>query len=157
MRKETPLFEELTKHLPYLVAAESSAKRAESRTIKGVESQPESHGSEGTGVGASQEPHANYFRVLEEVHRAVYAFFKEHPEYELAHYSDILERSGLAWDGRVMSEADVSALDGQTVMALLMGAVRAERFCDGALLCFFEDGSVKRWLTRLKEIDEQTS
>lgn len=53
-----------------------------------------------------------------------------------------------------MSEADASKLDGQVVMALLLGAVRAERFCDGALLGFFEDGSIRRWLLRLKEVDE---
>ena len=38
---------------------------------------------------------------------------------------------------QAMSGADVSELDGQAVMALLLGAVRAERFCDGALLGFF--------------------
>ena len=52
-----------------------------------------------------------------------------------------------------MESADVSALDGQTVMALLVGAVRAERFCDGALLGFLESGCVERWLRRLREID----
>ena len=29
----------------------------------------------------------------------------------------------------------------------------AERFCDGALMGFFKDGSIKKWLTRLLEID----
>lgn len=53
-----------------------------------------------------------------------------------------------------MSEADVSQLDAQCVMALIMGAVRAERFCDGALLGFFRDGSIRKWLERLKEIDD---
>ena len=52
-----------------------------------------------------------------------------------------------------MSGTDVSELDGRAVMALLLGAVRAERFCDGALLGFFGDGSMRRWLLRLKEID----
>lgn len=52
-----------------------------------------------------------------------------------------------------MYGADVSELDGQAVMALLLGAVRAERFCDGALLDFFGGGSMRRWLLRLKEID----
>lgn len=42
-------------------------------------------------------------------------------------------------------------------MALLLEPVRAERFCDGALLGFFEDGSVKRWLLRLREIDDKGS
>lgn len=56
-----------------------------------------------------------------------------------------------------MPGADVSELDGQAVMALLLRAVRAERFCDEALLGFFEDGSVKRWLLRLREIDDKGS
>jgi hypothetical protein len=32
-------------------------------------------------------------------------------------------------------------------------SIRAERFCDGALLGFFEKGCVGKWLERLKEID----
>jgi ADP-ribosyl-[dinitrogen reductase] hydrolase len=35
-----------------------------------------------------------------------------------------------------------------------MGAIRAVRFCDGALLEFCKDGSIIKWLGRLKEIDE---
>ena len=38
-------------------------------------------------------------------------------------------------------------------MALIMAAVRAERFCDGALKEFFENGSIEKWLLRLKELD----
>lgn len=38
-------------------------------------------------------------------------------------------------------------------MALIIGAIRAERFCNGALLGSFEDGSIRKWLERLKEID----
>lgn len=53
-----------------------------------------------------------------------------------------------------MSHADISKLDGQSIMALIMGAVRAERFCDGALLGFFRDGSIQKWLERLKEMNE---
>ncbi|WP_423806535.1 DUF6508 domain-containing protein [Phascolarctobacterium succinatutens] len=35
-----------------------------------------------------------------------------------------------------------------------MASLRAERFCDGALLGFIESGSVIRWLKRLQELDE---
>lgn len=42
-----------------------------------------------------------------------------------------------------MSAKDVSVLDGKCVMAMLLGAVRAERFCDGALLGFFKKGCIK--------------
>ena len=74
---------------------------------------------------------------------------------ELTRNGDILGAANIKWDTQTMRYADVSALDGRTVMALLVGAVRAERFCDGALLAFCEDGSVAKWLQRLKELDEE--
>ena len=52
-----------------------------------------------------------------------------------------------------MKNANVNALDGTTVVALIVGAIRAERFCDGALLDFFESGCIEKWLERLAEID----
>ena len=100
-------------------------------------------------------PYVNYGTTVADVEQAIYDFVDEHPEYELTHYRDMLERNGLEWDSQAMSGADVSELDGRAVMALLLGAVRAERFCDGALLGFFGDGSMRRWLLRLKEIDGQ--
>lgn len=56
-----------------------------------------------------------------------------------------------------MSIADVSELDGRTVIALLVGAMRADRFSDGAFLGFCKNGSIIRWLERLKAIDESKS
>ena len=82
------------------------------------------------------------------------SFVDNHPELCLTRYADILERAGLEWGSESMEGADVSALDGKTVMALLVGAVRAERFCDGALLGFLESGCIGRWLQRLRQIDE---
>lgn len=134
------MFESLTKYLPELDRAEGYGDWVVDRESKGTMDDP------------IQMPYVNYERVVIEVEQAIYAFVDEHPEFELTRYSDILERDGLSWDGRVMSETDVSELDGQAVMALLLGAVRADRFCEGALLGFFEDGSVKRWLLRLKEV-----
>ncbi|MBQ7614370.1 MAG: hypothetical protein IJU77_04950 [Butyrivibrio sp.] len=54
-----------------------------------------------------------------------------------------------------MEAADVSKLDTQAVLALLLGAIRAERFCDGALLGLLESGAILRWLKRLQEIDSE--
>lgn len=38
-------------------------------------------------------------------------------------------------------------------MALLLGAAKAERFCDGALLVFFKNGSILCGLRRIEELD----
>lgn len=96
-----------------------------------------------------------YERAVTDLETAIYRLIDDHKEIELTRYGDILGAANIKWDTQSMRYADVSALDGKTVMALLVGAVRAERFCDGALLAFCEDGSVAKWLQRLKELDEE--
>lgn len=135
------MFESLTKHLPAIENAEGFGNWVVDRESKGTMNDP------------IKMPYVNYRTTVADVEQAIYDFVDEHPEYELTHYHDILEHNGLEWSSQAMSGADVSELDGQAVMALLLGAVRAERFCDGALLGFFEDGSMRRWLLRLKGID----
>lgn len=99
-------------------------------------------------------PFVTYSECVNRFEHEVYAFEEANPEYGLHRYGEILKSHGIEWGSRTMKMADVSKLSGRTVMALLMGAVRAERFCDGALKVFFEDGDIEKWLTRLKEIDE---
>lgn len=72
---------------------------------------------------------------------------------KLNHYGEILNENGIDWGNTSMNEADVSVLDARSVMALIVGAIRAERFCDGALLEFFKDGSIGKWLRQLNQID----
>lgn len=83
-----------------------------------------------------------------------YQFSESHPEYQSTNYEEILKRNGLKWDGDIMRGADADTLNAGCVLALLMGAVRAEHFCDGALLEFLKDGSILKWLKRLKSIDD---
>ena len=111
--------------------------------------------SKGTADNPVQMPSMDYGKTVRDLEEAVYAFADSHPELGLNRYGEILERNGLKWDGEAMANADISSLDGQAVMALTLGAMRAERFCDGALLGFLEDGSIRRWLARLREIDEE--
>lgn len=108
----------------------------------------------GTPEHPIQMPFVNYSRVVRQFEREVYAFEEEHYEFGLNRYGEILEKYNIDWETESMSMVDVSEMDGQGVMALIMAAVRAERFCDGALKEFFENGSIEKWLRRLKEIDE---
>jgi hypothetical protein len=115
---------------------------------------PEKQSGDGSAEHPFQMPFVSYDDVVEALIQEVYAFVDANPEYELRQYNKILEKNHIEWESNSMLAADVSQLDGQCVMALLLGAIRAERFCDGALLGFFEKGCVGRWLERLKEIDE---
>ena len=110
---------------------------------------------DGTPEHPIQWPFVNYAQAVRKLEEEIYRFDEEHPDFGLKRYGDILNASGIEWGTESMQRADVSSLDGKTVMALLLGAVRAERFCDGALLGFCKDGSVLKWLERLKELDEK--
>ena len=110
--------------------------------------------NDGTPEHPIQMPVVNYTKIVRKIEDAIYDFEQIHPEYELNRYGNILKANGIEWGMDSMSDKDVSELDGKCVMAMLMGAVRAERFCDGALLGFFKKGCIKKWLERLKKIDE---
>lgn len=101
-----------------------------------------------------QMPFVNYSELVHNFIDDVMRVVEQEPEMQLTHYGKILESNGIEWGSKSMSAADVSKADVICVLALLVGAIRAERFCDGALLGFFKDGSIRKWLERLKEIDE---
>lgn len=107
--------------------------------------------SEKTDEASRQIPHVCYSKVVRKFTNDVYGFVDEHKE--LQDYSKILKDSHIDWDSRSMTAADVDKMDAQCVLALIVGAIRAERFCDGALLGFLKDGAIIRWLERLKRID----
>lgn len=111
------------------------------------------HENDGSSEHPIQMPFVSYSGLVRKFMDAVFSFAKKHPEYGLNQYRDILEQNGIEWGSVSMDAVDVSDKDEICVMALLLGAVRAERFCDGALLGFFQKGSIQRWLERLKEID----
>lgn len=113
------------------------------------------HENDGTPEHPIQFPFVIFSEMVHHFIDDVYALVDQYPEWELNHYGQILEENGLQWSKDSMSEAIVADLDARCICALLVGAVRAERFCDGALMSFFENGSITRWLNRLKAIDEE--
>lgn len=100
-----------------------------------------------------QWPFVKYSEMVESFVQDVYKFEKQHPEMKLDRYDEILNEHNIECGSKPMSEVEVSQLDAQCIMALIMGAVRAERFCDGALLELFKDGSILKWLLRLQRLD----
>lgn len=112
--------------------------------------------NDGTMEHPIQMPYVRHTEMVDHFVHDVYAFMEANEDFELNRYGEILEQNGWEWGSQSMSEADVSNKDARCVMALIMGAVRAERFCDGALLRFFREGCIRKWLERLKEIDDST-
>lgn len=84
---------------------------------------------------------------------AVYKFNNENDEYDLFNYKAILEKNGITFDNS-LENVNVSTLDAQCVLALIMSVVRGDRFCEGLLATFLKNGCIVKWLERLKELDE---
>ena len=53
-----------------------------------------------------------------------------------------------------LSKVEVSKLDGDTILYMIFSRVRDERFSDGLFGSYVADGTLDKWLNRLKEIDE---
>ena len=112
--------------------------------------------NDGTPEHPIQFPFVNYSRLVHNFIDDVMRVVDQNEEMQLTHYGKILESNGIEWSSKSMSEADVSGADVTCVLALLVGAVRAARVCDGALLRFCREGCIRKWLERLKEIDDST-
>lgn len=109
--------------------------------------------NDGTPEHPIQMSFVGYSRMVDSFQEDLYKFCDEHPEYEHTRYGETLEKNNIEWSTESMQAADVSKLDAKCVIALLIGAVRAERFCDGALLNFFESGCIMKWTERLNNIE----
>lgn len=110
--------------------------------------------SKGTLDDPVQMPWVNWSSSTLALVDTVYEFEEVHPEFGLKRYTEILEANGIEWSSASMENADVSRLDGQCVMALIIGGVRADRFCEGQLKKWIDSGLYAKWLARLKELDE---
>ena len=132
------MYEELTDFIPKLTEIKYGEMIID---IKG----------DGTPENPRQFPWVKYEDNVEKFMDSIYSFVDKNQE---GFYRDILENAGIRWNIDSMDSANVAYLDGKTVVALILAAIRAERFCDGALLHFLEKGKILEWLTRLKEIDE---
>ncbi len=108
--------------------------------------------NDGTPEHPRQMPFVNYSETVNNFIDDVYTFEESNKDMELTRYRDILKDNGIEWDSESMKNADFSNLNAQCVLALIMHAVRAERFCDGALLNFFKSGCMLKWLERLNNI-----
>lgn len=99
-------------------------------------------------------PFVSYSIAVNNLADDIYKFAKESNEIVPSKYAEILQANGIEWNYDSMIKADVSVLDAQCILALLIASLMAERFCDGALLEFIKNGAVIRWLKRLQELDE---
>ena len=104
--------------------------------------------SKGTIEDPVHFPYVLYSRTVDAFVQAVHDCWKE---FEPQDYLQVLKSHNIEWNYDSMIGVDVTRLPTQAILALLLAAVRAEKFCDGALLDFLKMGSIQKWLVTLKE------
>lgn len=134
------MYESLTKYLDEFAGAEFGTWIIDKK-------------NDGTPEHPLQFPFVNYSCVVDHFIDDVYSFVDNHEEMGLHSYQKVLEENGIKWNAKSMETAVIDDLDAQCIIALIFGAIRAERFCDGAILAFLKDGTIVRWLERLKTLD----
>ncbi|MBW3701752.1 hypothetical protein C2U27_15885 [Bacillus aerophilus] len=110
--------------------------------------------NDGTAEHPIQMPYVNYSETVRRFIENVYTFAEQHQELEITRYREILKENGIEWGMNDMEDVDVSNLNSQCVLALIMGVLRAERFCEGVILDFFTNGTIVKWLERLERLEK---
>ena len=111
----------------------------------------EHHGNVGRPI---KRPFVNYSELVNGFINEVYRFLRNSPNYDITRYGAVLAANKLDSE-EAIRRADVDTLGARPVLALILYAIRAEREKEGTLLAYIEDGSVVKWLERLKAIDEE--
>ncbi|WHF27843.1 DUF6508 domain-containing protein [Bacillus altitudinis] len=109
--------------------------------------------NDGTAEHPIQMPYVNYSETVRRFIEDVYTFAEQHQEMELTRYNEILKENGIEGGTNDMENVDISNVNAQCVLALIMGVLRAERFCEGVILDFFKNGAIVKWLERLERLE----
>lgn len=95
----------------------------------------------------------SYITFIHEFMNSLDKFCNVHPKSVTEHFYNTLLENNISWDIEDMSNADVTSLDEKVILALILGATKDVSFYEGALLPYIENGSLERWLKRLKYFD----
>lgn len=80
-------------------------------------------------------------------------FIRKNSDIKYHNYEDVLKRAKIKNNVEAFYNADVTDLSSAVILAMIVGILRKDRFCEGILLDAFENEYILKWLKRIKEID----
>lgn len=105
----------------------------------------------------SSNPHISNRDVIFNFIRDIHKFVEDNPSLEINDYRAVLKRNNIEWNSTSMINADIQNLNDQAILASLFGVVRAERWNEGVIGLFIQNGTFIKWLEKLKELDEKSN
>lgn len=70
-------------------------------------------------------------------------------------YEDVLKQAKIKNNIQDFYNTDINILSSDVILAMIIGILRKDRFCEGILLEAFDNGIILKWLKRIKEIDKK--
>ena len=101
-----------------------------------------------------QIPFVAYTQAAHNLISEIQDFVDQNPDYELKRYEIILGERNIEFSQEAFNKVELDKLDAQGVMAILVGLMRAERFCDGIFLKNLQSGFIVKCIQRLETISK---
>lgn len=102
-----------------------------------------------------QLPFVAYTQTAHKLISEIQDFVDQNPDYELRRYEKVLKERNIEFSQEAFNKVDLGNLDAQGIMAMLVGLMRAERFCEGVFLDNLKNGFIIKCIQRLDEITKR--
>ena len=99
-----------------------------------------------------QIPFVAYTQTAHNLISEIEDFVDQNPYYELKRYAKLLKERNIEFSQEAFNKVDLDKLDAPGVMAILVGLMRAERFCEGVFLDNLKSGFIIKCIRSLEEI-----
>ena len=80
-------------------------------------------------------------------------FIAKKADVKYYNYEDVLKQAKMKNNIEDFYNTDINDLSSVVILAMIIGILRKDRFCEGILLEAFDNGIILKWLKRIKEID----
>lgn len=80
-------------------------------------------------------------------------FITKSSDIKYHNYEDVLKQAKIKNNVEAFYNADITDLSSAVILAMIVGILRKDRFCEGILLDAFKNGYILKWLKSIKEKD----
>ena len=114
---------------------------------------PEKQEGNGTLENPYIAPFVNYDETVMAFYKDFYSVYDTLPENQ-QDYMNILKANKIDMKPETIAKIDITDLDDYLIMNLFMAIIRQDRFCEGLMNEFIENGCFENWLEELKKKDK---
>ncbi|MFC6163212.1 DUF6508 domain-containing protein [Lactiplantibacillus dongliensis] len=108
----------------------------------------------GTKAEPMQLPFVTYSAAVYQFIKDFYFFEKAKAPY-VHQYNQLLDSQGIKLNSEFLTIERIGTFDDETVMTVIMGIIRNDRFAEGTLRHFLKNGVMVLLLKRLAALDEE--